>query len=150
VNIRPLQFLAAASGLVFGLGACSIMQELQPGNQFDLEVGTCFDTPAKTSAISEVPTIDCAEAHDAEIIWKGPSSVTGDYRREAIEAAATEKCGVALVEYVGANWIDLDLKAGYFYPDATAWGNDQRTILCYAQTENSQPTLMASVKDKGI
>jgi len=150
VNRRMIVSCAAALLVAVGLGGCSVMNKVtQQDGAFDLEPGACFSAASLTTTVSDVPTKDCAEAHDAEIIGKLMSTVTGDYDQTAITAAADKQCTQAAVDYVGPKWIDLDLSLGYLFPDQASWGNGKRTVICYARTAGNLPTLTASLKGKG-
>ena len=136
--------------LTASLGACSLINQVnQPSTVFDWAPGTCFNAGVLATSSTDVPTIDCRQPHDAEIIDKAASSVTGGYDAAAIRAAAQRHCDQALVQYVGVNWIDLKLVALFLYPDQEAWNNNRRDVLCYAHTADGQPTLTTSVKGKG-
>jgi hypothetical protein len=123
----------------------------QKGNVFDLEVGTCLTMAefAEGETFTDVPTKECTEAHDAEVIWRGDAT-TADYDQLAFQTQAEEDCPAAMESYVGPNWGDTNLGYSYIYPDQKAWDSGERALTCYAATLDNQPTLTASVKDTAL
>lgn len=162
MKTRKTLITLAAACLAVGLSACSLLggtdadrdsegQITAPGDvgAFNLNVGDCVvlaDIVESSDTISSVPATPCSEAHDAEVTDKFDVTGLDDYDDAAISEQADAGCEAALIEYVGPNWLDLELDFTYLYPTQESWSTDKE-ILCFAIAGDL--TLTASVKGTG-
>ncbi len=99
--------------------------------------GDCVDTAemggSGDEGVTEIPTVDCSEEHDAQVVHV--YEIDGDdYPGEdAILAQADEECVRGFEEYVGSDYMESQLAVLPLYPTAETWdvAND-REVLCIA------------------
>jgi hypothetical protein len=109
-----------------------------PSTVFTLKAGDCFDIPADAQ-VTDLPTIDCAKAHDAEVfvaqsmIAVAPTGPVGYPGPDQISVWVGNNCGLAAEEaYLGAGAATGNgLVVGYFFPDADAWNHGELQVTCY-------------------
>jgi hypothetical protein len=109
----------------------------------DLAVGECFNGDESDD---EVDRIDCADAHDGEIV----SNVTlpdgpwpGD---RAIDRTGKDRCAAEFGKYVGKSADDSELGFGWWTPDQELWEDDNdRLVVCAAYAPDDE-RLIGSVK----
>lgn len=132
--------IAAGVALMLGLAACSDPEVVTA------EVGDCIETLG-VGSISELPTVDCDEPHDAQVV--GLFDHEGDdFPGEAeIAATAQERCEELFEEFVGAPFTDTSLVFSTVNPTEQTWNEaDDRETICFAQQlDGSQ--LPESVED---
>lgn len=125
----------AGAGLVGSLAACS--QPLATA-----EVGACLvysELEAdQAEGITEIPTVECTEEHDGQVIGKFDME-DGDFPgADAVTAAADEGCAAAFTEFVGVAPEESTLPIAYInyvYPTEETWNQaNDREILCIAQS----------------
>ncbi|QOR70167.1 septum formation family protein [Ruania alkalisoli] len=133
MNTRTLTRSALAvvgvAGLTASMSACSLLG----GSVASAEVGACVDTTSMgTEEITEIPTVDCSEEHDAQVFHKFDMP-DGDYPgTEGIQTAAQEGCIAEFDAFVGAAYEDSALDINYIGPSAESWDQaDDREILCF-------------------
>lgn len=119
----------AGVGLIGSIAACG--QQVATA-----EVGACIVTADLPSDMTEIPTVDCTEEHDAQVVGKFDVEEDGDYPGEdALTAEAEERCAAAFEEYVGIAFEESSLKMSYVYPSEETWNQaNDREVLCFAQT----------------
>lgn len=132
--------LAAGVALVLGLAACSD-PEVVSANE-----GDCIES-LSTGSVSELPTVDCDEPHDAQVVGvfdHDGDDFPGD---EAIATTANERCAELFEEFVGAPVTETSLAFSSVNPTEQTWNEaDDRETICFAQlADNSQ--LTESVED---
>jgi hypothetical protein len=118
----------AGVGLIGSIAACG--QQVATA-----EVGACIVTADLPSDMTDIPTVECTEEHDAQVVGKFDVD-DGDYPGDdALTAEADERCAAAFEEFVGIAYADSSLDISYVYPSEDTWtqAND-REILCFAAT----------------
>ncbi|MFF1817387.1 DUF4190 domain-containing protein [Kribbella sp. NPDC058245] len=108
----------------------------------DLAVGECFNGDESDD---EVDRVDCADAHDGEIV----SNVTlpdgpwpGD---RAIDRTGKDRCAAEFGKYVGKSADASELGFGWWTPDQELWEDDDRLVVCAAYAPDDE-RLIGSVK----
>jgi Septum formation len=113
------------------------------GNVFSLKVGDCFTGGAAGTEVSDVSTVDCGQAHDAEVFSifdypNPPSDFPGD---SAMQAAAQDGCTRDFQAYVGVAPGQSGYAISYFSPTSDSWAGGDRTFDCLiASPDGSQLT----------
>lgn len=133
---RMSQGLAAAGvvAVALSLSSCSTVPTA--------EVGECVDIADLEGELTEIPTVDCSEEHDGEVIHSfelPDGDFPGD---EAILEAVEEGCvGEAFESYVGLDWESSELQMTDISPNQTTWDEaDDREVLCIAYLDGSTTT----------
>lgn len=116
----------AGVGLISSIAACG-------GQVATAEVGECIVTSEIPDNVTEIPTVDCTEAHDAQVVGKFDLE-DGDYPGEdAIVTAADEGCMEEFESFIGAAYADSSLELSRIYPTEETWNQaDDREVLCIA------------------
>lgn len=128
----PSSLLAAALTLL--VVGCAT-----PGPDDDvtaLRVGVCFTEP-ESGEVTEVPRVDCAEAHDLEV-YAVPQLAGTDYPgHEAVVAEAGRLCADGFADFLGLAYADA-LQGGYdftsLYPTEQSWDLGDRDVVCAIAT----------------
>ena len=137
--MRRIAWLIVPIALV-GLLAVVVFAVRGPGpsTAFTLRPGDCFDIPADAQ-VTQLPTIDCANAHDAEVFvaqsvyTPAPTGFVAYPGDAGFAQFAGANCGLAAEDaYLGAAAPPrTDLVVGYFYPDTDAWNHGELRVTCY-------------------
>ena len=117
----------AGVGLISSIAACG-------GQVASAEVGACIVTDELgTDEITEIPTVECSEAHDAQVVGKFDLD-DGDFPgKDAVEAAAQDGCLPEFESFIGATYEESSLELSYIYPTEQTWDQaDDREVLCFA------------------
>ena len=117
----------AGVGLISSIAACG-------GQVATAEVGDCIVTSELgTDEITEIPTVDCTEAHDAQVVGKFDLE-DGDFPGDdAIATAAEEGCATEFESFIGAAYADSSLEISYISPTEETWDQaDDREVICFA------------------
>lgn len=116
----------AGIGLISSIAACG-------GQVASAEVGDCVVTEDIPDEVTEIPTVDCGEAHDAQVVGKFDLD-DGDFPGlDAVQAAAEEGCVTEFESFVGVTYADSSLNVSYVYPTEQTWDQaDDREVLCFA------------------
>ncbi|WP_017589227.1 septum formation family protein [Nocardiopsis ganjiahuensis] len=137
--VRNTSLAVLAAGAVVSLSACGLVNSLLgTGNVMNIAVGDCFDEAAMQTAlggeeVSNIPLIDCAEPHDAEV-FHVEDLPDGEFPGDASVGDSMEEIctGSAFEEFVGVNYMDSAIHVGGLQPTAQTWDSfDDREILCY-------------------
>lgn len=113
---------------------------------FTLAVGDCFteaefNTSFTGDEVSEVPTLDCAEEHDAEVYHIETLSEGAFPGETAIESSATEACETNFETFIGVPYLESELYYSYLTPTEDGWNTiDDREIVCYIVTSGEMVT----------
>ena len=131
--------LLAGLALAFTTLACQ-------GNVFSLKVGDCFNGSA-TGEVTDVATIDCAQAHDDEVFYifnypNAPSSYPG---ADAIRTASETGCKAQFADFVGLDFDSSVYGLSWLSPTEKGWGTGDRAIQCLVTAETGSK-LTGSVK----
>jgi hypothetical protein len=112
---------------VISMAGCSTESVLE------LEPGTCFNVSYDATEISRVPTVSCAEEHDAEVFHLFEITENMTYDDEAVFTLAFEQCVEAFEGYVGVDFYDeqvFHLDIYTMYPVANGWKDGDRGVVC--------------------
>ncbi len=108
-------------------------------------VGECVNDPGTDP--TEVP---CGGPHDAEVYHSFEltgSSFPGDGDVDNLGGAGC--IGSAFDDFVGVNYDDSDLFVDIFAPDAAAWADGDRAVLCYLYDGTTGDTITGSAAGSG-
>lgn len=117
----------AGLGLVGTLAACQ--QEVAT-----VDVGACLDSTALDGEITEIPTVDCTESHDAQVVGKFELA-DGDFPgTEAVDTEAETQCVELFSEYVGIPWEESSVpNLSWIPPSEETWDQaGDREVICIA------------------
>ncbi|TNU72905.1 hypothetical protein FH969_14260 [Miniimonas arenae] len=138
-TITPrLRAVALVAGLIAAGGltaACS------SGSAFSLEKGDCFNDPDDTTEVSDVPIVDCSEAHDNEVYAE--YDIDGDDYpgTDAVQQEASDFCLKEFESFVGASYEDTtNLDVYMLYPTDGSWDQGDRTVTCAVYSLDGQST----------
>lgn len=136
---RTVISLGAALGLAATLSACGALGGSQVATA---DLGACLVLDELGSgSVTEIPTVDCSEEHDGQIVGKFDLD-DGDYPGDqAIQDGAAEGCLSAFASFVGIDYADSALMMQPIYPTQETWeqAND-REILCVAYLTDGMTT----------
>lgn len=119
----------AGVGLMGSLAACNQVATA--------EVGACTNTSDLQGEITDIPTVDCSEEHDAQVIGKFDLD-DGDFPGEdAIATAAEEGCREQFESFIGISYDESSLLMNFIGPNQSTWeqAND-REVICFAISES--------------
>ncbi len=118
---------------------------------YDLEVNDCVDVPDETGVdveVTELPSIDCDDPHDAEVFLIDELDADGEYPgTEAVTGEVQRQCvGAAFEDFVGQTYARSELDIFYMFPTQQTWdlAND-REFVCAVTTVDGSP-LVGSVE----
>lgn len=126
--VRTTLAVVGAVGLSASLAAC--------GSQVaTAEVGSCVNTSDFEGEITEIPTVDCSEEHDAQVFHLFDMD-DGDFPGDdAISTAAEEQCLPAFEEFVGTGYQESSLDINFIGPSQDTWDQaDDREVICVLYT----------------
>lgn len=132
----------AGLGLVGTLAACQ--QQVAT-----VDVGECLDSASLEGEITEIPTVDCTESHDAQVVGKFELA-DGDFPGDdAIYDEAEAQCVVLFEEFVGISWEESSVpQMSWVPPSEETWNQaDDREVICIAELD--EPTT-ESLEDAAI
>lgn len=119
----------AGAGLIATMAACATVASA--------DVGECIVSSELGSEITEIPTVDCSEPHDAQVVGKFDVDSDGDFPgNDAIREEAFDGCLAAFEDFVGVALEDSQsLDVQYIGPSSQSWDQaNDREILCIAYT----------------
>lgn len=90
--------------------------------------------------VTEIPTVDCAEEHDAQVV--GAFDMPGeDYPSDEEWTSEIEKsCLKGFEEFVGLEYAESTLSVRDLSPTEESWEAGDRQVLCIAFTEAEPAT----------
>ncbi|MBW8172591.1 septum formation family protein [Ornithinimicrobium sp. Arc0846-15] len=133
MKIRQTAALSLAAAAALALSACSTSAPTA-------EIGDCMDYAGLTGEVSELPTLDCTEAHDAQVIHKFDLP-DGDFPTEDEYVAALEaECLPAFESFVGVSYEESSLFISDLSPQEEGWDAGDRETICIAYTEDADVT----------
>lgn len=119
--------LVAVAGLA--LAGCSLLGS--EDSVFNLEVGDCLNVSNLSEEITEVPTVDCAEEHEAEI-YTTAQLPDGDFPTdEALDGEIMDVCLGEFDAFVGMPYEESQLDFNVIYPSTESWADGDRELICY-------------------
>jgi hypothetical protein len=123
---HPLLRLLPALVVVIAAAGCS-------AETLAFTIGECVNLPA-TAEITEFETVDCAEAHDAEVyaLPQHPAGPEEGYPgQEVLTEFSIERCEAAFEPYVGTPYATSELTFTTVIPTEASWGEaGDREITC--------------------
>ncbi len=131
---RPLS-LAVGLPLLLLLAGCS---QLAPSP----EVGACLQAESVTGGeVEEIPTVDCSEAHDAQVVASFQAR-DGAYPDDAEwEQIVVDGCLAGFEEFVGVSFEESALELQDLTPVEEGWEAGDREVICVAfLSDGSQTT----------
>src|SRR5699024_2917859 len=103
---RAALAVVGAVGVSASIAACG-------GQVATAEVGACINSSDFEGEITEIPTVDCTEEHDAQVFHLVDME-DGDFPgNDAISTAAQEECIPAFEEFVGATYQESSLDISF-------------------------------------
>jgi len=116
----------AGVGLISSIAACN-------QTVATVDVGSCANTSDLTGEITDIPTIECTESHDAQVVGKfdlDDGDFPGD---EGIASAAEEGCRGQFETFIGISFDESSLSMNYIGPSEDTWNEaDDREVICFA------------------
>ncbi|WP_165962964.1 septum formation family protein [Occultella glacieicola] len=125
--VRTALALVGAAGLAASLAAC--------GSQVaTAEVGACSNLEDLSGELTEIPTVDCGEAHDAQFVHSFDIDQDGDFPGDdAIATAAQEGCLSGFESFIGLSYEESTLELDWIAPNESTWDQaNDREVLCIA------------------
>ncbi len=134
---KPFVALLTAAGLGVVLNGCSTIAGAQPA-----EVGDCIQIGdiAEGGEVDGVPTVDCGEAHDGQVVhlFNLPD---GDFpSNEEVLSAVDENCREGFESFVGTALDESTLALNWLSPIEEGWENGDRSVQCVAYLEGETTT----------
>ncbi|WP_245993044.1 DUF4190 domain-containing protein [Xylanimonas allomyrinae] len=111
-----------------------------------MSLGECFDVSGDDLAPG--PTVDCAHAHDAEVVGVQDVLFESYPGASALDADTRDFCLETFPEYVGVEYEDSSLDMSYLFPSMTSWAQGDRQLVCYVVAGIGEP-LVDSVQGSG-
>lgn len=98
----------------------------------NLEVGDCMNVSTLGAEVATVPTIDCAESHEAEV-YATTDLPDGDFPgTTSIQASAVEFCSTEFEAFIGESYDVSEIYMDGLMPTEDSWSQGDQEILCYA------------------
>lgn len=116
-----------------------------------LEAGDCFRDPwIEETGTGEVEIVDCDRSHDNEVFaLVSPLSEGGGYPGYSpVWKTGTVGCLEEFAAYVGSDYIESDYDFAFEVPDAYAWDDGMRHVVCYLYATDYE-VQGASARDSG-
>ncbi len=134
---KPFVALLTVAGLAMMLSGCSALAGAQPA-----EVGDCVQIGdiAEGGEVDGVPTVDCGEAHDGQVvhIFDLPD---GDFpSNEEVVDAVDENCREGFETFVGMAFDESTLALNWLSPIEEGWEKGDRSVQCVAYLEGETTT----------
>ncbi|MDN4475991.1 septum formation family protein [Demequina sp. SYSU T00192] len=117
---RPIVLAAVA---VLLLAGCS------DSERQELAVGDCLTISGTDGSFGNVPVVDCAGVHEAEV-YAAFDLDAGAYDEDAVIVEVEEACVDRFEAYVGEPYRTSSLDVFYTYPLADAWDEGDRLAVC--------------------
>lgn len=144
-TMRQLRRSAPAL-LVLALLASSCSQSV-----FEVAIGQCLNLP-DGDTVSDVETVECTEAHDAEVfaLPQHPAGPDEPFPgTAAIGEFADERCLEAFEPYVGTEYATSAIFYTSLTPTADSWDSvDDREVVCLL-VSGDESQLTGSKRDSG-
>lgn len=95
-----------------------------------LEVGDCLLVSGVGSSGDAVPTVDCAQAHEAEVYAVVEVPGRDTYDEDQVIAAVEQECVDRFDAYTGEPYASSSLDIFYTWPRAEGWDAGERSAVC--------------------
>lgn len=134
---KPFVALLPVAVLAMVLSGCSAIAGAQPA-----EVGDCIQIGeiAEGGEVDGVPTVDCGEAHDGQVvhIFDLPD---GEFpSNEEVLAAVDENCREGFKTFVGTAFDESTLELNWLSPLEEGWEKGDRSVQCVAYLDGDTTT----------
>jgi len=116
---------------------------------FDLQVGTCVNTPTEATEVATLPTVNCSEEHDAEVFAVLDLTGIVSFDQVTVVNEANTMCIEEFESYVGVDYFDeraIDLGVRSITPSEESWAANDRGVTCLVVSFVGEK-LTGSVKD---
>lgn len=126
--VRTALAVVGAVGVSASLAAC--------GSQVaTAEVGDCVNMSDFEGEVTEIPTVDCSEEHDAQVFFLAEMTDDEFPGQEGVQAAAEEQCLPAFEDFVGTGYQESSLDINFIGPSEDTWDQaDDREVICVLYT----------------
>jgi hypothetical protein len=122
--------LAAGVVLLLGLAACSQDPEVPTA-----EVGDCIESVG--SVVSELPTVDCDEPHEVQVVGLFEHEGDDFPGDEVISQEAFDECLELFENFVGAPFEETSLSVLPITPTEESWNEaDDRESICVTSRDD--------------
>ncbi|SED50974.1 septum formation family protein [Ruania alba] len=151
MNTRAITRSALAAvgvvGVAVSMSACSLLG----GQVATAEVGECTQiADLQSDEITEIPTVDCSEEHDAQFFHKFDLP-DGDFPgNDGVQTAAEEGCMSEFENFVGTPYQESALFGNFIAPTQETWDQaNDREVLCIVYL-NDGTTTTESFEGSGL
>lgn len=136
--------LAAAAGSALLLSGLLSGCGLIGGSAPSAEVGDCMKTAeleAQQGEVTDLPTVECSEAHDAEVLTKFEMA-DGDWPgSDKIEEEVGAKCVPDFASYIGEDIATSENFDIYMLtPTEETWGKGDHEVICVVYSVDGTTT----------
>jgi hypothetical protein len=100
------------------------------------EVGDCLNVSEFGAEVTELPTVSCDDAHEAEVFNVFDVTHEGDYDETAVLTEVEETCVDGFEPFVGLEFESSELDVYYLYPQAEGWSSGDREAICMVYSPN--------------
>lgn len=104
------------------------------------DVGECLQMESLTGEVTEIPTVDCAEEHDGQVVSAFDMPGEDYPSDEEWTAEIEERCLSGFEEFVGIAYAESALSVRDLSPTEDSWEAGDRQVLCIAFTEAEPAT----------
>ncbi|UFU05925.1 septum formation family protein [Ruania halotolerans] len=136
---RSALAVVGVAGVAISMTACGMLG----GEVATAEVGECAQlADLQSDEITEIPTVDCSEEHDAQFFHKFDLP-DGDFPgTDGVQTAAEEGClGTEFENFVGTSYEESALYANFIGPTQETWDQaDDREVLCIVFLDDGTTT----------
>jgi len=139
---RTALAIAGALGVSASLAACSQVASV--------EVSSCVNTSDLEGEVTDIPTVECTEEHDAQVFHKFDLE-DGDFPgQDEVDSKAEEGCASEFEGFVGSALEESALGVNYMPPNEETWAKaDDREVLCFLVTRDGS-TVTESFEGSGL
>ncbi|MGB5936893.1 MAG: septum formation family protein [Ornithinimicrobium sp.] len=131
--MQPRLAIAFVIGAVFAASGCA--QQAPTA-----DVGECLQTESLEGEVRDLPTMDCSEEHDAQVVHVFDMPGEDYPSDEEWTTTLEENCLAGFEEYVGVEYAESTLSVRDLSPSEESWDAGDRQVLCIAFTEGEPAT----------
>jgi len=132
--------------------AASTVTASSSASMSPMQTGDCLDMAnvSQGSGGGNIPTIDCSQAHDSEVVYVYDLTDT-TFDATTIQNEAQNQCDQATAAYVGPNYQSVapSLQVEFLSPTVDTWNSGNREVDCLVTTQDGTPSLTSSVQGMG-
>jgi len=100
------------------------------------EAGDCLNVSEFGAEVTELPTVPCDQAHEAEVFDVFEVTYEGDYDETAVLEEVEQTCVGGFESFVGIEWEASELDVYYLYPQSEGWSSGDREAICMVYAPN--------------